>query len=55
VYDLLGREISTIVNEVQHQGDYSASFNGHNLSSGIYFYTLRIGSFIKTNKMILMR
>ncbi|MCE9501811.1 MAG: T9SS type A sorting domain-containing protein, partial [Leptospira sp.] len=55
VYDLLGREISTLVNEVQHQGDYSATFSGHNLSSGIYFYRLRVGSFIKTNKMVLIR
>jgi hypothetical protein len=55
IFDLLGREISTLVNEVQHQGDYSATFNAQNLSSGIYFYTLCAGNFIKTNKMILMR
>jgi hypothetical protein len=63
VYDVLGKEIVTLVNEQQSAGKYFAQFNASKLSSGIYFYTLRTfrndgqqsGSFIETRKMILTK
>ncbi len=55
VYDVLGREIATLVNERQPAGNYTVTFDAGNLSSGVYFYQLRAGSFVSTKKMILMR
>ena len=60
VYDVLGNEIATLVNEEKPAGEYEVEFSSHsgegrNLSSGIYFYQLRAGSFIQTKKMILLR
>jgi N-acetylmuramoyl-L-alanine amidase len=55
VYDILGNEVAALLNEYKSAGSYKAVFDGSNLSSGIYFYTLRSGDFIKTNKMILIK
>ena len=57
VYDVLGNEVSTLVNEWQEQGSYNAQFttNGKQLSSGMYFYTLTAGKFTDTKKFILMK
>lgn len=56
VYDVLGKEIQTLVNEFQQPGNYSIQFDASELSSGIYFYRLHVGSnFRKTKKMLLMR
>ncbi len=55
IYNSLGEEVSTLVNETQSSGSYSVTFNGANLSSGIYFYKLEAGSFNAVNKMILLR
>jgi Predicted extracellular nuclease len=55
VYDVLGREVRTLLNEEKHAGSYSVSFDLRNLSSGIYFYRLQSGSFVDTKKMILMK
>jgi hypothetical protein len=64
VYDILGNEIATLVNEELSPGEYEVEFNGSsgssfrlagNLTSGIYFYTLRAGDFIQTKKMVLLR
>ena len=55
VYDLLGREIATIINEEKMPGNYEVSFNANNLSSGVYFYRIRAGSFIDTKRLILLR
>ncbi|OGU67565.1 MAG: hypothetical protein A2W30_04585 [Ignavibacteria bacterium RBG_16_36_9] len=55
VYDVLGNEVETLVNEVQPAGEYEVEFNGEELSSGIYFYQLKAGSFIQTKKMVLMK
>ncbi|MGE5810427.1 MAG: YCF48-related protein [Ignavibacteria bacterium] len=55
IYDVLGREIETLVNEEKTPGRYKAEFNGSNLSSGIYFYRITVGSFSETKKMILMK
>ncbi|MBX7046776.1 MAG: T9SS type A sorting domain-containing protein [Ignavibacteria bacterium] len=55
VYDLLGREVEELVNEFKQQGSYYVTFNGANLSSGIYFYRLVTNDFIETKKMILVK
>ncbi|MEW6006013.1 MAG: T9SS type A sorting domain-containing protein [Stygiobacter sp.] len=55
VYDILGKEITTLVNERQPAGNYEVKFDGSNLSSGIYFYKLQSGEFVQVNKMILMK
>ncbi len=55
VYDILGNEVATLVNEEKSPGYYEVKFDGRNLASGIYLYQLRAGSFIQTKKMILMR
>ena len=55
VYDVLGREVRTLLNKRQKPGNYSIRFDGSNLASGIYFYTLRIGNTIDIKKMILLR
>ena len=55
VYDDLGREIATLLNERKAIGNYSVDFNSSNLSSGIYFYRLISGTYSATKKMILMK
>jgi len=55
VYDILGREVATLVNQKQAPGNYSVKFDASKLSSGIYFYKLQSGSFAVTKKMILMK
>jgi len=55
VYDVLGNEIATLVNENKPAGNYEVSFDAKNLSSGIYLYKLQAGSFIETKKMTLLR
>jgi len=55
VYDLLGREIRILVNEFQQSGTYLVDIDASKLASGIYFYELKIGSFSKVRKMLVMR
>lgn len=55
VYDILGNEIAALVNQHQSAGNYIATFNATNLSTGIYFYKLQSGDFVKTNKMLLIK
>jgi len=55
VYDILGREIATLLNEVKHPGNYKLEFNASNLPSGVYFYRLNAGGFSESKKMILLR
>jgi hypothetical protein len=55
VFDLLGREVATIVSEEMSAGSYSRTWNAATISSGVYFYRLQEGSFIKTKKLILLR
>jgi hypothetical protein len=55
VFDVLGREIATIVNEEKSAGVYQVEFYSENLSSGIYFYTLTSGAYSKTRKMVVLR
>jgi hypothetical protein len=55
VYDLAGKEVSSLVNEKLSVGTYQYNFNASNLSSGIYFYTLRTEGFTETKKMMLIK
>ncbi len=55
VFDVLGREVATLVNEKKSPGVYNVEWNASNVSSGVYFYRLSAGSFVETKKMILMR
>ncbi|MBK6915154.1 MAG: T9SS type A sorting domain-containing protein [Ignavibacteriales bacterium] len=60
IYDILGNEVATLVNEQQSPGTYEVEFdarttNHKQLTSGVYFYTLRAGNFTETRKMILLR
>ena len=55
VYNMLGKELTTLVNEEKSAGNYSVKFNGKQLSSGIYFYKMLAGSFVETKKLILMK
>ena len=55
VFDVLGKEVATLVNEEKPAGSYEVEFNAASLSSGIYFYKIQAGSFVETKKMILMK
>jgi hypothetical protein len=55
VYDLLGREVATLVNENLQPGSYEVTFDASGLPSGVYFYRLRAGEFTQTKRMVLMR
>jgi hypothetical protein len=55
VYDVLGREVMTLVNERQEAGAYNFTLNASSLSSGVYFYRLQAGRFVETKKMMLVK
>ena len=55
VYDVMGREVQTLVNERLQPGTYEASFDGSKLNSGVYFYKLVTGNFTETKKMLLIK
>jgi len=55
VYDVTGREIEMLVNEVKRAGNYTVQFNASLLSSGIYFYKITAGNFTQTKKMVLIK
>jgi hypothetical protein len=55
VYDLLGREVATLVSENRPAGIYDVAFNASNLGSGVYFYTLTSGGFSQTKKMLFVK
>ena len=55
VYNVLGREIITLVNKEQSPGTYTVTFNAENFPSGLYFYKLTAGSFSQTKKMLLLK
>jgi len=55
VYDVLGNEVATLVNEEQKAGVYSINFNAQRLSSGVYYYQLKDENNIQTKKMILTK
>jgi hypothetical protein len=55
IYDMLGRELQTLVNTRQNAGRYQAQFNAASLSSGAYFYRLSAGTFAETKKLMLVK
>ncbi|MCC7158718.1 MAG: T9SS type A sorting domain-containing protein [Ignavibacteria bacterium] len=55
VYDMLGREVQTLVNNVQSAGSYNVMFNAGNLASGVYFYKLVAGNFTDIKRMMLIK
>ncbi len=55
VYNVFGQEVVVLVNEEKQQGNYFVSFNGSNLSSGVYIYSLRVNNFTQNRKMILLK
>jgi hypothetical protein len=55
VYDVLGKEVATLVNEEKPAGSYEVKFDATGISSGIYFYKLQAGSLVDTKKMILIK
>lgn len=55
IFDITGKEIAVIVNEVQEAGVHTVNFNAGNLSSGVYFYKISAGNFTKTHRMILIK
>ena len=55
IYDVLGNEVYTVVDEYQQAGNYQRNFDASSFSSGLYFYTLQTGGFVETRKMILIK
>ena len=55
IYDILGREVATLVNQKQKPGNYEVVWNAVNQSSGIYFYRLQGGDFMETKKMLMIK
>ena len=55
VYDIIGREVTTLVNQQQSAGSYDVEFNASNLTSGIYFYKITAGNFNAVKKMLLVK
>ena len=55
VYDALGRNIRTLVNQQLDAGEYASTFDAGSVSSGVYYYVLKAGSFTQTKKMVLIR
>jgi hypothetical protein len=55
VYDVIGNEIETLMDEQKSVGTYELTWNAENLPSGVYFYQLKAGDYISTKKMVLLR
>jgi hypothetical protein len=55
IYDILGREAATLVNEPLQPGVYETEFDGTNYASGVYFYSLKYGDYYQATKMILLK
>ncbi|MCB0732925.1 MAG: T9SS type A sorting domain-containing protein, partial [Ignavibacteriae bacterium] len=55
VFDILGRQVATLVNQKQNPGNYEVQFDANNLPSGVYFYKLTAVNFVETKKMVLLR
>ncbi len=55
IYDMLGKEVSTLVNEFKNTGRYNVSFNASNLASGTYLYQLKVNDFVATKKLVLLK
>jgi hypothetical protein len=55
VYDVLGREVATLVNEIKEPGEYSVQWDASGFSSGVYFFRIHAGDFLTTRKMLLAK
>ena len=55
VYNLIGQEVASLVNEFQREGSYDVRFDASKLSSGVYFYSLSAGNFTQVKKMMLVK
>ena len=55
VFDIMGREMVSLINENLETGEYEVSLNGSNLNSGVYFYQLKAGNFVSTRRMMLIK
>jgi hypothetical protein len=55
VFDMLGREVSVLVNERRNAGVHEVKFDGSNLASGVYFYRLQAGDFVSTKRMLVLK
>jgi len=55
IFNTLGQEMESLVNEEKQAGTYEVNWNASNLQSGVYFYRIQAGSFIETKKMILLK
>ena len=55
VYDVLGREVATLVNEVKQAGTYTVRFDASNLASGVYLYRLKSGNLVDVKKFVLLK
>jgi hypothetical protein len=55
VYDILGRDVETLVDEEKSAGNYKLTFNGSRLASGMYFYQLKTGAYLQTKKLMLIK
>jgi glucuronoarabinoxylan endo-1,4-beta-xylanase len=55
IFDMLGREVATLVNERKSPGTYEVMFDGSRLASGMYFYRLQAGNLVETKKLVLLR
>jgi hypothetical protein len=55
VYNMLGQEVQTLVNEVQNPGSYTVRFNASRLASGVYFYRLTAGEYVKIRSMLFVK
>ena len=55
VYDILGREVSVLVNEKRDAGVHEVKFDGSNLASGVYFYRLQAGDFVQSKRLLILK
>jgi len=55
IYDILGKEVTTLVSENKSPGEYEVVFDGSNLASGTYIYTMRMGNNSVSKKMLLLK
>jgi hypothetical protein len=55
VYDMLGREVSVLVNERRDAGVHEVTFDGSSLASGVYFYRLQAGEFLQSKRLMLLK
>ena len=55
IYDVLGREVKTLVNDFKTAGSYEINFNASNYASGVYFYRMEAGQYIDVKKMVFLK